>query len=120
MSYGGRNVAVGNPMPWAWPGAEEDCACAVGVQGGGWKQPGSAQGSREPGATPLLAVPPPPQSPSAKPFPGAGVGLQLLLLSLPSLQGAVLNGTSRGPTWVHFALQVAPPWGAVSPHHCPF
>lgn len=56
----------------------------------------------------------------AKPFPGAGVGLQLLLLSLPSLQGAVLNGTSGGPTSVHFALQVAPPWGAVSPHRCPF
>lgn len=50
MSYGGRNVTVGNPMPWAWPG--EECQCRVGVKVGGWKpdrqpalQPGSAQGS---------------------------------------------------------------------------
>lgn len=50
MSYGGRNVTVGNPMPRAWPG--EECQCGVGVKVGGWKpdrqpplQPGSAQAS---------------------------------------------------------------------------
>lgn len=72
MSYGGRNVTVGNPMPWAWPGAEEEGACAMGVKVAEWKRsisrlcslalPG-LQGSAEEASPPSPGCPSCPSSP---------------------------------------------------------